>query len=650
MSGQGSWLSQMTISVRNDPYFAGYVAYLHELLYFGSELFLALTVGRTGLAKCGIRWGWLRLRHVIMIGRSWDLILSAGSRSPRLSPTSSVVAITAGHVSATARATPQPSMPSFIQLPDDILLDIFIRLSIPDVLALKQASSLTCRAIYTLALTDYLWHQLASDLARTVPLPLPANTSVQALPATDLQPLCTTALRLDLNWRRPEPTIRRFVSVTSGPDNVSISEICWLPGAHWLVTAQRNRPMGRQSTTFTFWNVGHEPFRAAALEAPGYYRHMSVGIQEDEHGEHSALLALTVTVKGEELLQVYSVRLSSIADPDTFHAQSLVSQTITPMSSTEKVALKHHITRPVLSAGIFYEVVMCGEVVAATLVNLFDMPGVAHQILLLNIRTGVKRLVDVLYKETHLRMHITLYPTEIVITGALEDTLVTRAHALPPEFLPASPRRSTSRSPSTSPTRFPPCSSPQPSGARRDEEPSPIDLGPPILDAVISKLPNAVDFVPSDSPGPGAPPSPSLTFMTVRFVEGTMARVYLATVPLPTAAYSPPSVPARRFAVFPTTIHLPMSLSGGTLTIEHPRLGPAGRRGVWVQRNVETEEVRVVRIANGGLGGGAEVHTLLSAYPNLPFRPNSVRALAFDEARGRLAVGLFNGEVYVLDY
>ncbi|KZT18986.1 hypothetical protein NEOLEDRAFT_1173294 [Neolentinus lepideus HHB14362 ss-1] len=397
-------------------------------------------------------------------------------------------------------------MASLAQLPDDILLDILVRLSIPEVLSLKQ----TCRALYSLTSSDYLWHQLALSLS--LPLPLPPDTAICALPASELQLLCTAALRLDANWSNPDPAIRRFTPVLTAIAGTSIDEIRWIPGAQWLVTAQRNRPRGRQSTSFTFWAVplDGEPYRAAAFEGPGYYRRFSVVLHE-AGGHPHAVLALTVTTSGEELLQVYRVALSSLPDLDTVHVHQ--KSTITPDSSG-KITLLHHIKRPAICHGMFYQVLSYGDVVVSTLVNLYDAPGRTDHILLLNIQNGVQRLVRISFKETLERVHIALYPAQLVIIGALEDTL---------------------------------------------------------------------------------------------------------------------------------------------LMVDLPRLGPAGRRALWLQRNVETEEVRVVRAAfpcagDAFSGGDATVATLLGAYPNLPFRPNAVRALAFDEARGRVGVGLFNGEVYVLEY
>jgi hypothetical protein len=54
-------------------------------------------------------------------------------------------------------------------------------------------------------------------------------------------------------------------------------------------------------------------------------------------------------------------------------------------------------------------------------------------------------------------------------------------------------------------------------------------------------------------------------------------------------------------------------------------------------------------VVKGG-PGEPRVAELLPAWPELPVRPADVRALAFDEARGRLCLGLYSGEVVVMDF
>ena len=77
-------------------------------------------------------------------------------------------------------------------------------------------------------------------------------------------------------------------------------------------------------------------------------------------------------------------------------------------------------------------------------------------------------------------------------------------------------------------------------------------------------------------------------------------------------------------------------------------VGITGRRGVWLERNWDREEVRLMRLSHTAAGSVAGV--LVPPHPALPFTPATCHSLAFDEVTGRLCVGLETGELYVLDY
>lgn len=89
-----------------------------------------------------------------------------------------------------------------------------------------------------------------------------------------------------------------------------------------------------------------------------------------------------------------------------------------------------------------------------------------------------------------------------------------------------------------------------------------------------------------------------------------------------------------------------------TASQDYARLGAQGARGVWLERDYESEQIRLVKLGASTFHGATDVSTglLIPPYPNLPFRPQECRSLAFDEARGRLCVGLYSGDVCVLDF
>lgn len=48
--------------------------------------------------------------------------------------------------------------------------------------------------------------------------------------------------------------------------------------------------------------------------------------------------------------------------------------------------------------------------------------------------------------------------------------------------------------------------------------------------------------------------------------------------------------------------------------------------------------------------GASSVGVLLPPNPSLPFVPEGITCMAFDEATGRLCVGLITGDLWMLDY
>lgn len=81
------------------------------------------------------------------------------------------------------------------------------------------------------------------------------------------------------------------------------------------------------------------------------------------------------------------------------------------------------------------------------------------------------------------------------------------------------------------------------------------------------------------------------------------------------------------------------------------QLGRTGHRAVWIERNLESDDVCLVKFtSNSDNASPPEVSVLLPPQPGLPFKPRDCRAIAFDDAIGRLCLGLYSGELYVLDY
>ena len=175
--------------------------------------------------------------------------------------------------------------------PEDVLLEVFLRCTVLDILSLKQVgrhpaerlhvdslltASQTCRVLYTLGSSDYLWHKIVPTIR--IPLEIPADVDPNSLSGAELQKIVIKAIRLEHNWRKPTSRITRMTPILQEPGGVPIDEMRLLPGARWLVTAQRNRPLWRLSTTISLWCLKDVDaiYRSTQMEITGTYRDFAV--------------------------------------------------------------------------------------------------------------------------------------------------------------------------------------------------------------------------------------------------------------------------------------------------------------------------------------------------------------------------------------
>lgn len=175
--------------------------------------------------------------------------------------------------------------------PEDVVLEVFLRCTVLDILSLKQVgrhpaerlhvdslltATQTCRVLYTLGSSDYLWHKIVPTIR--IPLEIPADVDPNSLSGAELQKIVIKAIRLEHNWRKPTSRITRMTPILQEPGGVPIDEMRLLPGARWLVTAQRNRPLWRLSTTISLWCLKDVDaiYRSTQMEITGTYRDFAV--------------------------------------------------------------------------------------------------------------------------------------------------------------------------------------------------------------------------------------------------------------------------------------------------------------------------------------------------------------------------------------
>lgn len=132
----------------------------------------------------------------------------------------------------------------------------------------------------------------------SVPLNVSSDTDINALSGSELQPLILSAIRLDNNWRLPNPRIRRYTSIKCDMSG-AIDEMHLLSRANMLVTAQRTRRNGSPVASIKLWSLENfeDIYCASSLEILGQYRKLAVSLDQ-EHG--SATFAITTYAKEQD--------------------------------------------------------------------------------------------------------------------------------------------------------------------------------------------------------------------------------------------------------------------------------------------------------------------------------------------------------------
>jgi len=88
----------------------------------------------------------------------------------------------------------------------------------------------------------------------------------------------------------------------------------------------------------------------------------------------------------------------------------------------------------------------------------------------------------------------------------------------------------------------------------------------------------------------------------------------------------------------------------GSTSIEVVKIGTRGHRAVWLEHNWELQQFRLMKLSAPVGHGKPSVGVLLAPDPELPFSPRECQSLAFDEVTGRVCLGLYTGDLYILDF
>ena len=196
--------------------------------------------------------------------------------------------------------------------------------------------------------------------------------------------------------------------------------------------------------------------------------------------------------------------------------------------------------------------------------------------------------------------------------GARKNALVTRIHGLPPDLY------------------------------LKDASPDVTMLSPeqcPLLaENVLSPVSRLCEFYISTEPVYGLPSRfPCIAFHSF---EDNKGRVDVYQVPIYATQADCPGHSFTRTHWF------------GTATGTRPEIvcmGKTGYRAVWLDHQWESDEYKLWK-ATFRPGNAAVVDLLVPPHHPLPFEAHMIVSLSFEEATGRVCVGLRTGAVYILEF
>ncbi|KAI0067465.1 hypothetical protein BV25DRAFT_1106393 [Artomyces pyxidatus] len=491
---------------------------------------------------------------------------------------------------------------SFEEIPTDIHLLIFQHLSVPDVLSLKQ----TCRALHVLGSSDYLWHQIAR--AFSIPLDIPFAADTTLIPAHELQRSIVNASRLEHNWRQPAPLIKRCAAVVYGTSSAAIDEMQLLPGARWLFTAQRKRRRtGPHMTIVNVWTLpqdGKAAYHAGSVDIAGQYKQFSVAFNSTGDAATLAISTYAAEQSDQSVLRIYDVPLLDRSKAD-FREHRLMKA----------------FSKPADAMGIIHELTVDEDMVAAIFVNFdVDFPGHSYQIFVVNTTTWAQKVIHPKFSEPLNRLSLKLSSGKITLVGATTDAIVVRVLHLPGCVTGKYSDRPLERHPSL----------------ERVE----LAEGLGYLAALtISSGHNPIDSDTLIFHTANIPVSISLLFFDL--LDTTSGHAHLVRL-----VSTADDVSGSRHRCQDKQFPFPVDTS-----VKLVRIGRTGRRAVWIEQNWDKDELRIMRshFPEEDIGA-SNVGVLLPNDPAFPFTPRMCQSMAFDEAAGRLCLGLFNGDIWVLHF
>ncbi|KAK7033115.1 F-box domain-containing protein [Favolaschia claudopus] len=477
-----------------------------------------------------------------------------------------------------------------LSLPSDLLHVIFVLLPPENLLAVGQ----TCRVLHEYTANDYLWHEILKTLR--LPLDVEPHAVRNQLPGHVLRRIVTRALRVDHNWRRPNPRIRKMTRL----DVDHASQMQFL-GSQWLLVLRR------AAASLSIWRIPNTnvPYCATTIDLSEIGRplHFSSSLY---HRGGKALIALILSTKSGTELLAYSVDLQSQFDDSEAGVFSLHTPSCILRIPEHK----------------FYEVRVCGHIIATGgFIDNLLTPS-AYRILFINSDTGVRCLLDPNLDPAELtQLHFRLHRRQLILTAIRDQTtFVVRIYDIPPAIF----------------------SKPTGNGTPPSESTTPLEtLTTPSVEYASWAGPNP-EYHLSARPMHDMSHISSISFQTFRATAN-----YLFHFPVNQHPQRSPSTPS-----FSCSFRTETAASAEIVC-----LGDTGQRAVWLERRWSTDEYTLMKAAFSpvDLDSGSKtepviVQQLFARHLALPFAFHTCCCLAFEEASCTVALAVHTGEVYIVQF
>ncbi|KAA1467485.1 hypothetical protein DENSPDRAFT_832549 [Dentipellis sp. KUC8613] len=486
---------------------------------------------------------------------------------------------------------PKAQTLSLPDLPNDLLFIIFLCLPLTEILALRQ----TCRTLHNVGSTDYVWHHIAKNTP--LPLNIPLGVDPAALNAHELRKIVIRAWKLDRNWRKPTPDIIKYTPIIYGSGQLAINSMHFLPGAQWLVTAQRYHRVGIPRTAINLWCLEDldAPYRSSSADTAGHFLHFSVAQRKDSN---IVSVAVTTDAGNRNTIQIHNLHVRNRSESELFQFANEEPHQV--ISSSAR--------------GFIDEIAMHDNLTAATFYDVNAEPADhRYKVLLVNMTSWHQILFEPVVTERSVQqVSLRLTADAMLLVSFAFGGVTIRSYPLSDIFqggkgTPAQQRPGH-----------------RPSGSQN------------FRHSYIPWAFNVREVSPSDIVISSAKGPTYLSYFCLCFsatgIDGEVARLSLTDDKLSLEE-------CGRFTV-PTTNHASII-----------RVGPTGRRAVWIERNWDTDQTRLMKSYlpsedtssfNAGI--------LLPPNPGLPFTPQLCHSIAFDEVVGRMCLGLITGDLWVLDF